>query len=46
MLIASLREVIRKQAEEIESLQKQLKERPAQQDEVGIPVRMHFRLRD
>ncbi|KAF5354901.1 hypothetical protein D9756_005524 [Leucocoprinus leucothites] len=34
MLIASLREVIRKQAEEIESLQKQLNERTSQPDEV------------
>lgn len=34
MLISSLREVIRKQAEEIESLQKQLKERSSQPDEV------------
>ncbi|KAF7782771.1 hypothetical protein Agabi119p4_2147 [Agaricus bisporus var. burnettii] len=34
MLVSSLREVIRKQAEEIESLQKQLKEQPVQTNEV------------
>jgi hypothetical protein len=34
MLVSSLREVIRKQAEEIESLQSQLKEKPVQQNEV------------
>lgn len=34
MLVASLREVIRKQAEEIESLQKQLKEQSTERDEV------------
>lgn len=35
MLVSSLREVIRKQAEEIESLQKQLKEQPVQTNEVS-----------
>jgi chromosome segregation ATPase len=34
MLVSSLREVIRKQAEEIESLHKQLKERSSQPEEV------------
>jgi hypothetical protein len=32
MLVSSLREVIRKQADEIESLQKELKERSSQPD--------------
>lgn len=35
MLVSSLREVIRRQAEEIESLQKQLKEQPVQTNEVS-----------
>ncbi len=35
MLVASLRDVIRKQAEEIESLQKTLRERTAEQENVS-----------
>lgn len=42
MLVSSLREVIRRQAEEIESLQKQLKEQPVQTNEVSDHLRRSF----